>query len=154
MADAEAAVAPPSPAAPPPPADDDASDIDVDELDPPATPPPLAHDAPAPTEPAVELDPLFSAADNDIVLVSSDGRRLGFRRVFLEAASDVFADMGLVGASGSSAGAGPAEEEVVVPVAEDAALLQAFLLFLHPGAADPEIKTYDELERCVLARVP
>jgi hypothetical protein len=53
---------------------------------------------PQPPAPAVpfELLPLFTAPENDTVLLSADGVRLGYRRDFLEAASDVFESMGLI----------------------------------------------------------
>jgi hypothetical protein len=114
---------------------------------------------PQPPTPAVpfELLPLFEAPENDIVLSSADGVRLGYRRVFLEAASDVFESMGLIarerGASCEAAQAMAMAIDVddgevpVVPLADDAADLATFLRFLHPGEPDPVIATYDELER-------
>lgn len=37
--------------------------------------------------------PAFSDPQNDVVLVSADGRSFSFRRLYLEAASEVFEDM-------------------------------------------------------------
>jgi hypothetical protein len=113
--------------------------------------------APAPTAQRSAQHPLFEAPENDIVLLSADGVRLGYRRVFLEAASDVFESMGLIasesGVSGEAAEATSMAVDVdddevpVVPLAEDAADLATFLCFLHPGEPDSVIDKYDELER-------
>jgi hypothetical protein len=113
--------------------------------------------APAATAHLSAQHPLFEALENDIVLLSADGVRLGYQRVFLEAASDVFESMGLIAReSDVSCETTQAmamvidvddDEVSVVPLAEDAADLATFLRFLHPGEPDPVIDKYDELER-------
>lgn len=104
------------------------------------------------------LHPLFSAPCNDLVLLSADGVRFGFQRVFLETASEVFEGMGLLavsnGADSSSEAMVVDEDRLpVVPLAEDAATLSLFLRFLDPREEDPQVQTYADLERCVQALV-
>jgi hypothetical protein len=100
------------------------------------------------TAPLLHLDPLFSAPENDVVLLSADGKRLGFRRVFLETASDVFRDMGLV-ASPDARMDGTADDVPVIALAEHAEPLAMFLLWLHPRASNPPIEHFYQLNLCV-----
>jgi hypothetical protein len=109
---------------------------------------PASASAPAvvPAGPTLHLDPLFSAAENDVVLLSADGKRLGFRRVFLESASVVFESVGLIAGQGADCAGGKLP---VIPLAEAAETLATLLLYLHPRAPDPEIKSYEQMERSV-----
>jgi hypothetical protein len=100
------------------------------------------------TAPLLHLDPLFSVPENDVVLLSADGKRLGFRRVFLETASDVFRDMGLV-ASPDARMDGTADDVPVIALAEYAEPLAMFLLWLHPRASNPPIEHFYQLNLCV-----
>lgn len=94
--------------------------------------------------------PPFNAPENNIVLLSADVVRLGFRRVFLETASDVFESTSLIAAE-SGAQAMEVDQEVpVIPLAKNAADLATFLRFLDPRELNPVLKRFQELERCVL----
>lgn len=94
---------------------------------------------------------IFAEAANDVVLRSSDAQSFRFRRAYLEAASDVFDDLFAL-ASATVDGSVPRKrtgDGPIVDLADEGEVLETFLLFIHPRAANPALKTWEELERCV-----
>jgi len=75
--------------------------------------------APAATAQRSAQHPLFEAPENDIVLLSADGVQLGYRRVFLEAASDVFESMGLIASESGVSGEAAEATSMAVDVDDD-----------------------------------
>jgi hypothetical protein len=106
---------------------------------------------PSKPTPTKSTNEIFKDPANDILLCSSDNVTFPFRKLHLESASEVFEGMLSVGREGSRKvlHSDTAALEVV-DLAEEAQLLEKYLVFIHPRTANPTIKSYEELEKCVV----
>lgn len=95
-------------------------------------------------------NPIFTAAENDVGLRSSNGQVFGFQAKYLEAASDFWDGLFRLGTpAAGDGGAGKKRERPVIDVAESSFVLEQLLLFIHPRAGDPKLVSYLEVQKCV-----
>jgi len=106
---------------------------------------------PSKPTPTKSTNEIFKDPANDILLCSSDNVTFPFRKLHLESASEVFEGMLSVGREGPRKVLHSETAALeVVDLAEEAQLLEKYLVFIHPRTANPTIKSYEELEKCVV----
>jgi hypothetical protein len=105
---------------------------------------------PSKPTPTKSTNEIFKDPANDILLCSSDNVTFPFRKLHLESASEVFEGMLSVGREGPRKKRRFDSDALeVVDLAEEANLLEKYLIFLHPRVEDPDIVEFEELEQCV-----
>lgn len=94
---------------------------------------------PAPCDPAASAAVRVDA-EKDVVVRSTDGHEYGFLKATLDAASPKLADKVTGVAPPKKKG-----ERITIKLKAPGAVVERFLVFLHPTVADPKLTTDEQL---------